>query len=367
MPPWEWLLRDIAACCKRCETTVGKNGYPELAPHRHRAMGTLAELGEAVDESLKIGEGEGDGSRLEALVEINRDLEIFRRTHLPFFTHYGPDTRYLTLLAAQLAEEGGFTIRTPIVGSFSSAGYWTDPTLSTICLPAGDHGQLLAFPDLVHELGHLQLSEADRGLTSRFLGGSIGPYTSSLGVVGGDPEYGARLYAEYLDWVGEFVADITATYVCGPAYGWQNLRLSAQTTEAKELWQPARPGDGFERFSHPSDLSRTAAIDAVLRATGQVAEAARLRAEWETLTAHAGKAPSTYSTTYPEKVLDDLVAMTLEWCRESDLTPFANAGPTSIVSCIDRAWREHLADPASTAQSEAHHVAELRARIEAAA
>lgn len=318
-----------------------------------------------MEEALRVGVKDGTG--LAMLVEINRELEIFRRTHLPFFAHYDPDARYLTLLAAELADEAGFAIRTPIVGNFSSTGYWTDPALSTICLPAGDHDQLLALPDLVHELVHLQLSEAGDGLVGSFLGRSVGPYASKLGAVESDAEYGSRLMADYRDWATEWVADIAATYVCGRSYGWQNFRLSAQSVEAVELWSPARPSTDAEYFSHPADMARATVVHEVLRRTGDGSDAARLDAEWEELIAHAGPCPAVFSATYPRSVLDDLVTMTLDWCRDSDITPWAEADPDSIVRSIDCAWTEHLAGPGSTHPVEAARVADLRARIETGA
>lgn len=361
---WEWLLRDVAACCVRCAATVeATSGDAEIALHRDRALEALALLGEAVEEALRVGAKDGTG--LAMLVEINHELEILRRTHLPFFAHYDSDARYLTLLAAELADEAGFAIRTPIVGNFSSAGYWTDPGLSTICLPAGDHDQLLALPDLVHELVHLQLSEAGDGLVGSFLGRSVGPYASNLGAVEGDAEYGSRLMADYRDWAAEWVADITATYVCGRSYGWQNFRLSAQSVEAAELWLPARPSTDGEYISHPADSARATVVHEVLRRIGDGPDATRLDAEWAELIAHAGPRPATFCATYPRSVLDDLVTMTLDWCRESDITPRAEAGSDSIVGSIDCAWTEHLAGPDSTHPAEAARIADLRARIEA--
>jgi hypothetical protein len=240
-----------------------------------------------------------------------------------------------------------------------------------VCLPAGDYGQLLAFPDLVHELAHILLYEGDGGLTSRFLGESIGPYATSLGTVDGDPDFADALYPQYQEWFIEFAADVIAAYVCGPAYGWQNVRLRAQGgPELAKPWQPAKPaplGADTEPFSHPADHARATVIGAVLRSTGESAAADRIQAEWESLTAHVGQPPPVYEISYPQRVLDDVVSMTVEWCRGRGLTPYADAGEHTVVAHIGRAWELQLADPVAFAANEDTMVAELRALVESGA
>lgn len=369
---WRGLLHDIATSCRRCKTVVDQRQALELTAHLHRAAVRLDEI---ISEVRYVIDGDVDDREvLIALETLGGDFDIFRRTQLPFFAHYGPDERYLTLLAAQLAEEAGFTIRTPIIGTFSNSGYWTMPEPVAVCLPAGDYGQLLAFPDLGHELAHILLHEADGGLTSRFLGESIGPYATSLGTVDGDPEFADALHPQYQEWFIEFAADVVATYVCGPAYGWQHVRLRAQGgPELAKPWQPAKPaplgalGAETEPFSHPADNARATVVSAVLRSTGESVVADRIQAEWESLTAHVGQPPPVYEISYPQSVLDDVVSMTLEWCRARALTPYADAGEHSVVAHIGRAWELQLADPVAFAADEDRLVAELRALVESGA
>ncbi len=367
-PPtvWQGLLHDIATSCRRSKAVVDQLKPSDLAVHRERATGGLEEIISAV--RYVIDGGIDDGGVLLALETLGGDFDIFRRIQLPFFTHFGPDERYLSQLAAQLAEEAGFPIRTPIIGTFSSTGYWTIPELVTVCLPAGDHDQLLAFPDLVHELAHILLHEADGGLTSRFLSRSIGPYATSLGTVDGDPEFADALHPQYQEWFIEFAADVIATYVCGPAYGWQNVRLRAQGgSDLAKPWQPAKPaplGANTEPFSHPADNARATVIGAVLRGTGETVAADRIQAEWASLTAHVVQPPPVYEISYPQSVLDDVVSMTLEWCRDGDLTPYADADEHAVVAHIGRAWQLQLADPVAFAANEDTMVGDLRALVE---
>ncbi len=367
-PVWDGLLRDIDSGCRRCAAAIEKLVHPELEPHRRRAVETLSEIEAAVEEALE--QQATSAVDLALLGALGGELDIFRRAHLPFFAHYGSDERYLTLLARHLADEAGFTIHRPILGTFSSAGYWTNPSLSTICLPSGDHAQVLALPDLVHELAHLLLHETEAGLRQRLLSDSIGPYANGLGPVDGDAEFASRLYYKYWDWATELIADATAAFVCGPSYGWQHIRLCAQSSgEAGQAWLPAAPpgpAQSAERFTHPADSARMSVIATVLSETGQQAGADRLQDEWAALTAHAGAAPATYTVSYPASVLHDVATMTLEWCRAKELVAFADAEDDAIVRHVDRAWTQQLANPVIFAQSEAKRVSELRAVIESA-
>jgi hypothetical protein len=240
-----------------------------------------------------------------------------------------------------------------------------------VCLSPGDYGQMLAFPDLVHELAHILLHEADGGLTRRFLSESVGPYATSLGTVDGDPDFADALHQQYRDWFIEFAADVIATYVCGPAYGWQNVRLRAQGgSEPVMPWEPAKPPPpepDAEAFSHPADNARAAVIGAVLRGVGETVAAGRIQAEWDSLTAHVEQPSPVYEISYPKSVLDDVVSMTLEWCRDGDLTPYADADEHAVVAHIGRAWQLQLADPLAFAANQDTMVRDLRALVESAA
>jgi hypothetical protein len=117
---WQGLLHDIATSCRRTKAVVDQVQASELTAHRERAAVGLEEIVSAI--RYVIDREIDDGGVLIALETLGGDFDIFRRTQLPFFAHYGPDERYLTLLATQLADEARFTIRTPIVGTFSSSG-----------------------------------------------------------------------------------------------------------------------------------------------------------------------------------------------------------------------------------------------------
>jgi hypothetical protein len=366
MALWEGLLRDIDTGCRRCAAAIAQRRQTELGPHRRRAIEALSQIEAGVDVALgELATHDGD---LAGLAELGVPFDVFRHDRLPFFAHYGANEHYLTLLAARISDEAGFPIATPIVGTFSQSGYWTNPELRTICLPAGEHNQLLAFPDLVHELAHMLLHEIGGELSVEFLAKAVVPYSQRLGTIAGDNGFGLRLYRQYRIWHVELVADAIATYVCGPSYGWEHIRLSAQSgalarRDLAQPWHPATPDEVPQRFPHPADTARTTLIATVLHNTGQQTSATALNAQWTALTRHAGTAPATYAATYPDRLLETLAEMTLAWCRENDLVAFANSRAGAVVGHIDRAWTQQLADPGAFGKDEAQRVAALRALV----
>jgi hypothetical protein len=366
MPPptvCEGLLRDIESSCSRFKVAVEALTHPELEEHRRRAVEILEQIASDVEQVLNGGHA---GADFASVAVHGSQLDVFRRIYFPFFVHCGADERYLTRLAERMADESAFGIVAPLLGAFSGTGYWTAPTLSAVCVPAGEHAQILTFPDLAHELAHILLEEREAEFSASFYSEALGPYTAGLGAVAGDAHFGSRLYAQYQDWLAEFAADVIATYVCGPAYGWQHLRLRAQSGhELGPPWYPAEPSpdEEPERFTHPADSARSTVIARTLDATGQTPSATRLRTEWRALTATAAPAPATYAASYDESVLVDMVRMTLSWCSEEGLTPFASAGANAVVACIDRAWAQQLAEPVAFAAKEPELVAGLRALV----
>jgi hypothetical protein len=357
------LLRDLVTCCNRYLASIEGMADPELLPHRERAAERLRSIATGIDRAM--AQAPSDEPELASIANWGHQLRVFRHTQLPFFAHYREDERYLTLLAAQVSEEAGCPIPTPIVGTFSNRGYWTVPELRSLCVPAREGDQLLTLPDLVHELGHVLIAELGGELVRDLLQSAVAPYTASLE----DQTFGRRLHAQYTTWHVEFVADAFAAYVCGPSYGWQHIRLGAQagTLASGRPWSPAGPSTGLPLSSHPADAARMAVILATLGAVGEPRGVERLETEWESLTAGAGEPPPSYATTYADGLLSAVVERTVDWCRSNAIVAFAASDHDAVVRHVARAWELQLSDPNAFAAEEDTRVAELRALVESSA
>jgi hypothetical protein len=363
---WEGLLHDLASSCERSLRSVRAIEDPDLQPHRRDAEFRLEAIERDVADALAADPLLGADAATVAT--LTAPFEYVRRMLLPFLMHFGPDERYLTNLVARLADEAEMAIPVPIVGTFSARGYWVSPPVATLCLPSGEHGQLLTFPDLAHELAHVLLSQPRSRLKGLFFAKVLGTYTSSLEDVAGEEAFGSRLYNQMDLWFEEFAADAVASYVCGPSFGWQQLRLCAQSqNEDVPPWHPAAPaGDQQpERFTHPADNARTEVIALMMEATGHAASATRLRREWEALCSWAPPPPTIYSKTYGSGLLEEVARLATEWCRQEGLTAFSDCAQDSVAAAVDRAWREQLDDASTFASAQARLVANLRTLVEA--
>jgi hypothetical protein len=356
------LLRDLHTQCRLCHQAIEARDDSKLESHRRRAIAVLE--GTIVEIEAVLGGDAPDSINVAELAGLSGPLNILRRALLPFFSHYGPNERYLTALTKALAEEAGLPIITPIVGTFSQAGYRTDTAYKTLNVPAGEAGQMLALPDLVHELGHLLLLEQAGEVLTDFIREILGPYTQSLPNSGAVS--GSLLHRQYaLSWAAEFFADAIATYICGPSYGWQHIRLNAQSgaLAAQSLtnpWLPAEPSSAPQTDRHPSDTARKDVIAIVLRRGGHADAADALEARWAAVTAGAGRAPETYRVTYPAALLEGLCGLTADWCDANDVVAFSEKGRGSVVDQIDVAWRLQLEDPVAYSKTEAGSVTALK-------
>jgi hypothetical protein len=347
----EGLLRDVRTSCRRGAAAIERRSEPELESHRREAIEALVQIDADVSAAIKAHAE--TGIDLPALAVLAKPYSVFRRTRLPFFSHYGAGERYLTRLAALLCDQAGF-IRTPLIGTFSSTGFWTDAKLKTICVPAGEYGGLLGVPDLVHELAHILLYESGGELSAPFLREVVVPYTQTFT----HTEFGLRLFSQYHEWQIEFMADVIASHVCGPCYGWQHIRLNAQRGAIAQPWLPDTPSSDPNRQRHPADGARTHVIAAALDARARGSGAA-LKTRWDTLTSAAGAPSDDYTSAYPEKLLDELVKRTLAWCELTGVVAFAQAPQGGVIRRVDQAWGEQLSDPAGFEKRESEHVRAL--------
>jgi hypothetical protein len=200
-----------------------------------------------------------------------------------------------------------------LVAAFSSQYYWAMPNFNLICAPATEGRTLLGLPDLCHELGHLLLWHYESTLTGNFLQELAGYLASERRRVAAQqrpPEY-RRLYdllfTQWYDaWLREFVADMVAAYLVGPAFGWQHVRLCAGRSH--NTYHPAL-GEAAE---HPADEARLRGVLAVLELMGMPEVAARIGGLWHEYMAASGETrPADYDVCYPQPLMKSLARHTV--------------------------------------------------------
>lgn len=270
---------------------------------------------------------------------------------LPFIERYGETDRRLTRLCTRLLEQVAWPgdVPRPIVGAFSTQYYWSQASFSIICAPATEADRLLGLPDLCHELGHLLLAHRQATLEGDFRK-LLEQYVEEVGDrarARAEPgEFHQRLEvvrSQWLDeWMREFICDMVATYLVGPPYGYQHLRLS--TGGLRPAFAP-----GFGQLdTHPADEARMRAILAALRLMGSDRDGDRVREHWNAFMSATGARPTAgYDHCYPDRLINGLAERCVEGCRTLGLRPFteAHSSPGTIGVMLRTAWDRFLADP----------------------
>ena len=133
--------------------------------------------------------------------------------------------------------------------------------MDIIMTPQTQTGDLLALPDFYHELAHFVVFRQRSILEIRLFGLIHKFFANSLRRERqqGLQEASRKIMEDnYMLWIGswhvESACDTVATFWCGPAYGWANLRLSATRGDPHQ-----------DSVPHPADDARRAGIACILR------------------------------------------------------------------------------------------------------
>jgi len=298
---------------------------------------------------------------LGAQALLSNHLQLYKRGNelatlvesyvLPFVERYNESDRRLTRLCRQLLAQINWPLPVPLVASVSSQYYWTQPAFNLICVPAAEDSTLLGLPDLCHELAHLLFLHHETDLIGDFLKQLAVYVAHAQQQIDGDqqpPEYEAlydHLFTQWSDaWVQEFVADMVATYLAGPAFGWQHIRLCAGRGQA--AYSPALG----ETAEHPADEARLRSVVAVLAYLKAEPIAARVQELWTRYIRISGETPPLdYALCYPQELITVLAERVVDGCRALGLRSFAQEtdppGRRDIPTLLVEAWEQFLGNP----------------------
>ena len=268
---------------------------------------------------------------------------------LTFLERYGEADRQITRLCARFTQEVHWPLPAPLVVAFSNDYYWTIAELNLICIPAAENTTLLGLPDLPHEFGHILLEQHRQELIGNFLQELASHIKTELRRATNlqrspaDRLLYAQLFAQWRDqWLLEFVSDMVATYLVGPSFGWQHMRLCASLS-VQSVYYPALG----ETAVHPADDARLFGILAVLEEMNAGAAATRINGLWTEYLAVAGEMqPPEYEVCYPSTLIRSLARQVVAGCQRLGIDGFnASAqAPNTISALLNEAWERFLVD-----------------------
>jgi hypothetical protein len=286
-------------------------------------------------------------SNLRTFQAISRQLRLIEQHDAPFVIRFSDADRALTSFCWTFLANIGWPYPRPLVASFSHEYYWVLPRQALIGVPVNEDQRLLGLVDLCHELGHIAfladgaafhgdiLSEVKKWAISHRR--SRDPTSTFDDAFLGDVVTSWRL------WLQEFVCDAVATYLVGPAYGWQHLRLTC--VEGDHAMMHQLPLDGEE---HPADEARMRVILATLELLDDAAEADAIRSHWLGLAAFADPPESGYDVAYPDVLLSAVAATVIKACEKKGLRRYGLASDSCDLAVVaNDAWNRLRVDPST--------------------
>ena len=272
------------------------------------------------------------------------------------------EDRFLTALLGQVCREVGYKDTPPLCGALSFQYFQALMGTDIIMTPQGQASELLALPDLYHELAHLVVYRERPVLEVPVLaiihkhfadalrkGRQKGSAQSVMEAIANNSALWTSL------WHVEFACDMVATYWCGPAYGLANLRLSATR------------GDPYQDSgTHPADDARKIGIECVLKLAGESAAANEIDRMWQDLKRLSPAVrPGGYAMRYPVQLLEKVAQCVYQECAGLGFQLFSRhkSGSAVVGEAIAQAWRAFQKDAATFPTYEATAIKELGRRL----
>jgi hypothetical protein len=231
-----------------------------------------------------------------------------------------------------------------------------------IMTPQGQASELLALPDLYHELAHLVVYRERPVLEVPVLAIIHSYFADALrkGRQKGATQSVRETTAKNLTlwtslWHVEFACDMVATYWCGPAYGLANLRLSATR------------GDPYQDSgTHPADDARKIGIECILKLAGESAAANEIDRMWQDLKRLSPSVrPGGYAQRYPVQLLEKVAQHVYQECAGLGFQRFSQhkSGSGIVGDAIAQAWKAFQKDAATFPAYEAAAIKGLRGKL----
>jgi hypothetical protein len=278
-------------------------------------------------------------------------IEVFRYL---IIINFGPAEIYFKKNIQRIYDEIHSLDTPPIITTISNSEsyYWALPSYDIIAVPTGEEKSLLNLPDLYHEMGHLIFNQSAAFL-KREIEQKISDYyrNESQRVLneGRDPLLISFFREKRSYWMGswvmEFVCDLIATYLVGPAYAWTNLKLSTLSSAIERIYQDSP--------SHPSDEARMRAIFYMLEKMGHRVELVDIEGSWTAfLAATKNPQPSNYDFIFPQDIIALLADYVFDGCKAIDLQVYADQVAwyrDPISKILNDAWEKSFADPSEFA------------------
>jgi len=364
------LLNDLLQRCNRLRQEVENiSSVPdEISDYRDGIIKHLGEIGlqiRRIQEDPDIGLEDLAKNFLHIYKRLAEQIHAIEGRPVLAILRYSERDRLPTLICQKITEEINYPWAPPICVALSSQHYWTDPKINIIMLPAIEPFHLLGLSDLYHELGHIVLfREKLINLFYPQIDKYYGLEIERVKKENRPPTY-SEIIAKAISmwkryWVLEFAADMIATYLIGPAFGWSNIRLCINLSN--DLFA----SDPEEHHTHPADDARNEAICLMLEKIRiKEDELLKIRGTWKQFIILSGQArPQDYDLYFPQALLIELRDFIYDQCKTIGLISRAHQSLSpsefKIVSLLNNAWGQFNKSPSTFSEWETNQIYQLK-------
>jgi hypothetical protein len=352
-----WILGELAA--------LGKTLPGDFETHRRDAATRVTRAVTWIEHTLRdpdLGDPKLEPNFFREFKRISELIVSIEDTSLLILKRCSEEDRFLTSMLSQICREVGYKDAPPLCGALSFQYFQALMETDIIMTPQGQASELLALPDLYHELAHFVVYRERPVLEVPVLAIIHKYFADAIrkGRQQGSPQATMDAIAKNSAlwtslWHVEFACDMVATYWCGPAYGLANLRLSATR------------GDPYQDSgTHPADDARKAGIECILKLAGESGAATGIDQMWQDLKRLSPSVrPGGYTKRYPFQLLEQVAQCVYQACVGLGFRRFGQyqSGGAIVGGAVSQAWEAFQRDAATFAAYEATAVQELRKKL----
>ncbi len=348
------------------EVSALQNLLAGFDAHRTNVVARLRRALLLVDQLLKDPDLANPKLEPNFFIDFKRLSELILNvedTSLLLLKRCSEDDRFLSALLEQICREVGYKDPSPLCGALSFQYFQALMGMDIIMTPQTQASELLALPDLYHELAHFVLFRRRAEFEVPLLGIIHKYFADAIrkGKQQGLPSASLEIIRDnHVLWTGswhvEFACDMIATYWCGSAYGLANLRLSATR------------GDPYQdSTTHPADDARRAGIASILRLAGDAKAANEIDVLWQDLKRLSPSAqPSGYAKRYSTPLLEKLAEHIFNMCSKTGFQSFSDQQNQKnvLVSCtVANGWKAFHQDAGAFQKFESSAISKLKAQL----
>lgn len=301
----------------------------------------LRQISKAIEKKL-ITSGDVDDllkQILKSYRDARREIDVIEENFVGHLVRFNEPDRFLTNLAASLWKETNLPDTPPIVITNTTGYFSTWAEARIVFSPPSSEHNLLIFPDLYHEFGHI----LRQSLRIELLGVR---YESELISHLIELENEVKRQSRPLDkdvipliiarwensWAEEVACDTLASFILGPVYGWCNIHLCLQNSDVYH-----------KGSSHPADAARTKHIFNVLRRCGFNSEVNKMESIWNKYLDVAEQKTSSYFQDYhPISLFTAIMEDVEEVIKENS---FGNLDKSPTIAILNESWKQFIENP----------------------